>query len=283
VAVELHLKSFERREKLRYAQIMVDERTHVALARSLGVSEKSGVDPQLFETLEQTRKAGFDAIGAALAHELNQPLAALSLYLQSLRKRCERDPNADAMVLELADKASREAQRAGEIVRRMRRLSLKAEPERQPVDLNALAAECAEAALPPVGRKPELRRLLDPALPPVLADPVQIRQVVVNLLRNAAEATTRTPRPRIEVVTQARPGSVRLVVADNGPGIGPGMAEKLFRAFETSKSGGMGLGLAISRMIAQNHGGDLVLDSQEAGEGARFELRLPVQPANPRT
>ncbi len=237
---------------------------------------------QIFETLERSRKAGFDAMGAALAHELNQPLAALTLYLQSLSKRIEKESNADPMLRELAGKASREAQRAGDIVRRMRRLSLRAEPELQSIDLNALARECAEAALSGSIRRADLRQRFDPALPPVLADPVQIRQVVLNLLRNAAEATTRVATPVIELSTQARRDSVRLSVADNGPGISANMAAKLFRAFETSKSDGMGLGLAISRMIAQNHGGDLVLEPAEENQGARFELRLPVQPTHPK-
>ncbi len=237
---------------------------------------------QSFETLERSRKAGFDAMGAALAHELNQPLAALTLYLQSLSRRLDREPSADPMLRELAGKASNEAQRAGDIVRRMRRLSLRAEPERQVIDLNALARECAETGLAAALRRAELRLQFDPDLPPVLADPVQIRQVVLNLLRNAAEATNRVNTPVIEVSTQGRRDSVRLSVADNGPGIGANMAAKLFRAFETSKADGMGLGLAISRMIAQNHGGDLVLEQAGDCQGAKFELRLPVQPTHPR-
>ncbi len=257
-------------------------------SRDGGLPDGSGVvltqsGRQIFETLERSRKAGFDAMGAALAHELNQPLAALTLYLQSLSKRLDKDPAADPMLRELAGKASNEAQRAGDIVRRMRRLSLRAEPELQAIDLNALARECAETALSATGRPAELRQRFDPALPPVLADPVQIRQVVLNLLRNAAEATARVATPVIELETQARRDSVRLAVADNGPGIGANMAAKLFRAFETSKSDGMGLGLAISRMIAQNHGGDLVLEPAGDSQGARFELRLPVQPMHPRS
>ena len=165
----------------------------------------------------------------------------------------------------------------------MRRLSLRAEPELQPIDLNALVRECVDAALPPSRRRGELRQDLDGDLPLVLADAVQIRQVILNLLRNAAEATNRVARPLIVMSTHARRDSVRLVVSDNGPGIGPNMADKLFRAFETSKSDGMGLGLAISRMIAQNHGGELALETREAGHGATFELRLPVQPMDPRT
>jgi two-component system sensor kinase FixL len=245
-----------------------------------GVQTQSG--RQIFETLERSRKAGFDAMGAALAHELNQPLAALTLYLQSLSRRLERDPSADPMLREFAGKASSEAQRAGEIVRRMRRLSLRAEPELQAIDLNALARECTEAALAASTRHADIRQQLDPDLPPVLADPVQIRQVILNLLRNAAEATARVRAPVIELSTEGRRDSVRLSVADNGPGIGAHMAAKLFRAFETSKPDGMGLGLAISRMIAQNHGGDLVLERAEERPGARFELRLPVRPMHPR-
>lgn len=261
---------------------MSDELREGRPPEEIGVTQ-SQTGRQLLETLERSRKAGFDAMGAALAHELNQPLAALTLYLQALGKRFRRDPPSDPMLMELADKATREAQRAGEIVRRMRRLSLRAEPELQPIDLNALVRECVEAALPAAGRRGELRQDLDGELPLILADAVQIRQVILNLLRNAAEATSRVARPVIVMSTHARRDSVRLVVSDNGPGIGPNMADKLFRAFETSKSDGMGLGLAISRMIAQNHGGDLALETREGSHGATFELRLPVQPMNPRS
>lgn len=239
---------------------------------------RSSAGRVLHEALERSSKAGFDAMSAALAHELNQPLAALTLYLQSLRRHCARNADEDPLVIEYVDKASREAERAGDIVRRMRRLSLRAEPERQIIDLNALAMECAEAAMDAVERRIEFSRMLDPNLPKVLADPVQIRQVVVNLVRNAAEAVGPRPEARIVLATEARNSIVRLTVSDNGPGISDAMAGRLFRAFETSKSEGMGLGLAISRMIAQNHGGELALEPGGEGGGACFELRLPIRP-----
>lgn len=233
------------------------------------------VDGGPLEILERTRRAGVDAMGAALAHELNQPLAALTLYLQSLRKQVARS-GGEPEVAELADKASREAERAVDIVRRMRRLSLRIEPERGPVDLNALAEECIEMALTGPGLRIELKRRFQTDLPPVSADAVQVRQVMVNLLRNAAEATERRTHPQIAVATEARQGFAVFTVADNGPGISDKMADRLFRAYETTKPDGLGLGLAISRMIAQNHRGDLVVEPGEIG-GACFGLRLPMQ------
>jgi two-component system, LuxR family, sensor kinase FixL len=105
---------------------------------------------------------------------------------------------------------------------------------------------------------------------------VQIRQVIVNLLRNASEACAGVKAPEITVSTSEARGSVLLSVGDNGPGIDPKIADRLFRAFETSKTNGQGIGLAISRMIAQNHGGDLFLDTKAPRGGAVFCLRLPT-------
>jgi two-component system, LuxR family, sensor kinase FixL len=227
------------------------------------------------DTAEETRAAGMDAMGAALAHELNQPLTALMLYLQSL-KRIERGSGSlDSR--ELLDKALNEAERATDIVRRMRRLSLRPEPDRRPVDLNVLCRDVIDLALLGVPRRPRLRTSLAPDLPIVQADPVQLRQVIVNLLRNAAEAAAGSKSPAVFLSTAVHDSAVQLTVADNGPGVDPQIASKLFRAFETSKSNGQGLGLAISRMIAQNHGGDVVMKSAAGEQGAVFALLLPLK------
>jgi two-component system, LuxR family, sensor kinase FixL len=234
-------------------------------------------DKRLLAAFEETRVAGVDAMGAALAHELNQPLAALMLYLQSLQRACARDASVAPLLIELVGKGLREAERAGEIVRRMRRFSARGEPERLLSDMNALANDSIELGMLGAPKKTQLKRQLDTALPVVACDAVQIRQVMVNLIKNAVEATSRRPKPQITVATEIRDGFAQLSVADNGPGVDPRIQDRLFRAFQTSKPQGMGLGLAISRMIAQNHGGDLVLVPGEIGGGACFGLRLPLK------
>jgi two-component system, LuxR family, sensor kinase FixL len=227
------------------------------------------------DVAEERRAAGMDAMGAALAHELNQPLTALMIYLQSLKRIGQGNGSADSR--DLLDKALNEAERATDIVRRMRRLSLRPEPDRRTVDLNALCRDVIDLALLGVPRRPRIRTSLSPDLPVIQADPVQLRQVIVNLLRNAAEAAAGSRSPAVFLSTAIHDGAVQLTVADNGPGVEPRIASKLFRAFETSKANGQGLGLAISRMIAQNHGGDVVMKSAAGEQGAVFALILPLQ------
>jgi two-component system, LuxR family, sensor kinase FixL len=227
---------------------------------------------RVFDVADRTRAAGMDAIGATLSHELNQPLTALLLYLQSLQ-RLGGTPQSG----ELLTKALKEAERASDIVRRMRRLSLKAEPDRQPVSMNDLCREVIDLALVSASRRPRIDFSLAPDLPAISGDPVQLRQIIVNLLRNAAEAAGKTPRPAIFLSTAVHDGMVQLTVADNGPGVDPVIAGRLFKAFETNKPSGQGLGLAISRMIAQNHLGDVVMKSAPGEKGAVFALRLPLK------
>jgi two-component system, LuxR family, sensor kinase FixL len=215
-----------------------------------------------------------DAIGAALAHELNQPLTALMLYLQSLQKH---GSDIGATSRETIDKALAEAGRATDIVRRMRRLSISSVPERRPLDLNQLCRDMIETALVDMPRSPAIRHSLAPDLPMIQGDPVQLRQIVVNLLRNAADAVANVRSPSIFLSTAVNGGVVQLTVADNGPGVDPRLAGRLFRAFETSKPNGQGLGLAISRLIAQNHGGDVVMKSTVGDAGAVFALVLPLK------
>jgi two-component system, LuxR family, sensor kinase FixL len=235
------------------------------------------VGPRLIKALEQTKASGIDAMGSALAHELNQPLAALTIYLQSLRRQCAKLPDTAPIVIEMVEKSLREAERAGEIVRRMRRFSARSEPDRKPMDMNSMAEESLELSLLGTSKAIQIERDFETNSPLIMCDAVQIRQIMVNLLKNAVEATSRKPLPRIFVTTSVSDGFAHFRVSDNGPGITPSMAGRLFKAFETSKPQGMGLGLAISKMIAQNHHGDLVLDTGGSGSGACFGLKLPTR------
>jgi two-component system, LuxR family, sensor kinase FixL len=244
------------------------------LSRHEDLAKSASEDERAFTVSDEKLAAGMDAIGAALAHELNQPLTALTLYLQTLKRVAGGEFSDPAR--ELVEKSLVEAERATDIVRRMRRLSVRSEPERRSVDLNELARGVMDLAMVNLPRRPRVRNSLAPDLPKVSGDSVQLQQIIVNLLRNAAEAAAVSRSPAVFLSTAVHEGMVLLTVADNGPGVSPAIAPRLFRAFETSKPNGQGLGLAISRMIAQNHGGDVVLKSAAGESGAVFALKLPL-------
>jgi two-component system sensor kinase FixL len=225
------------------------------------------------------RVSAIDEMGAALAHELNQPLTAIMLYLQAgtrtLRKG--RDARTDAALVSVMEKAVHEAERAGAIISRMRQFVEKREPNRRRVDLNAVIDEAVELTLFGLRDKVKVVRAYSDPLPPAFVEPVQIQQIVVNLLRNASEALRDRADGEVRIETTALADGPAVIVSDNGPGIKPEAMPDLFKAFATSKKTGMGLGLSISRTIAQSHGGDLVVDPGGNGRGARFTLTL--QPA----
>jgi two-component system, LuxR family, sensor kinase FixL len=240
-------------------------------------AEKRQFDCRVIEALGRSRVSGADAVGAALAHELNQPLAALTIYLQSVQRQFEKKPELfDEIALTMLKKAIGEAERITEIVRRMRRFSALSEPERAPIHLNVLADESIELSLVGLQRVLFFKRDYTDELPVVTGDPVQVRQILVNLVCNAVDAVASESSPIITVGTRRQDGFVHFSISDNGSGIEARVAENLFKAFETSKPHGMGLGLAISRMIAQDHGGDLLLKPRGVNKGACFELKLPI-------
>lgn len=230
------------------------------------------------DLVHMARVSAMDEMGAALAHELNQPLTAVMLYLQAI-KRANDNHLDDGMLPGTAglifEKALREAERAGNIIQRMRHFVEKREPKRRTLDLNSLVDDAVELTL--LGSPPGTRvaRTLAPDLPDVAVDPVQIQQVLVNLLRNAIDAVRASTAPEVNVATRLNGRMVELTVSDNGPGIAADTLPNLFTAFSSSKGDGLGLGLAISRTIAQTHGGDLTVDPGGLGRGACFTLHLP--------
>jgi two-component system, LuxR family, sensor kinase FixL len=231
------------------------------------------------DLLRMARVSAMDEMGAALAHELNQPLTALMLYLQAVERSCAMQAAGTALpqsALSILERAVREAERAGSIVQRMRQFVEKHDPVRRLVALNPLVDDAVDLTL--LGSRPgtSIARTLADDLPPVLVDPVQIQQVVVNLTRNALEAVKDYSAADVRVATMRADDKVVLSIQDNGPGIDPVAVPDLFRAFSSPKGTGMGLGLAISRTIAQNHGGDLVVEPGGNGRGACFKLQLPI-------
>nr|WP_256515666.1 PAS domain-containing sensor histidine kinase [Alsobacter ponti] len=229
------------------------------------------------------RVSAMDEMGAALAHELNQPLTAIMLYLQAATRTLARAQENQVVpgdsFRQVLDKAVHEAERAGNIISRMRHFVEKRDPHRRAVDLNAVVDEAVELTLLGQRLPPRIERDYGENLPSAVVDPVQIQQIVVNLLRNAFEAVRDRPGPTVTIRTARVRDMLTVTVSDNGPGLNPGVVPTLFKAFSTSKRTGMGLGLSISRTIAQNHAGDLTVEPGGNGRGASFTLHLPVTSA----
>lgn len=232
------------------------------------------------DLIRVTRVSALDEMGSALAHELNQPLTAIMLYLQALEREVQRiqidQSRLEPRASELLGKASREAHRAGSIIQRVRQLVEKRAPERKRANLNTVVDEALELAMLGRQRSIHLRRHGSTQMPSVLIDTVQIQQIVLNLTRNAIEACQRQDRPTVTVTTWSEGEIVCFSVADNGPGIPADRMRSLFSAFRSEAGTGMGIGLTISRAIAQNHLGELLVDPGGDGRGACFTVRLPA-------
>jgi len=247
------------------------------------ITERKAADARL-RTLqnELTHVARLNEMGqfsAALAHELNQPLAAITNYL-NVAKRLFGAPESLEKARDAVAKAAQQALRAGQIIRRMRDFVEKRDTKRTVEDINKIAEDAIALGL--IGAHVaniKLTTAFAKRPPPVEVDRVQIQQVMVNLLRNASEAMASSPRRELTVTTAAVDGeAVEVTIADTGPGIPDHVAKRLFEPFVTTKSGGMGIGLAISQNIVEAHGGRLVMTPNEGG-GTVFRFRLPAGPA----
>ena len=215
-------------------------------------------------------------MASTLAHELNQPLAAVSLYLETIRDMLEAEQGEPfATFRRVMDEAAQETLRAGHIVRRLRDFVARGEVEKSLHDLAQVIGDAGQLAL--VGaRERGVRSFFDfdPAATPVLVDRVQIQQVLVNLMRNAIEAMADTPIRDLRIATRLRgDGLIEVTVEDSGPGIAEDIGEQLFTAFVSTKADGMGLGLSICRTIIEAHGGRIWVEAPERG-GARFHFTL---------
>lgn len=211
-----------------------------------------------------------------MAHELNQPLTAIANYLEASRDLLD-DPDAErlAMVHEAVTESAREALRAGSIVRRLREFVARGEVQERAERLPELIEDASRLAL--VGARERGVRFfqeLDPNCAVVMVDRVQIQQVLVNLLRNAIEALAGAPVRDILLSTAPEGDTmVRVSISDTGPGLDEAVADRLFAAFTTTKSDGMGLGLSICRTIVEAHGGRIWHEPRPEG-GATFHFTL---------
>ena len=229
------------------------------------------------ELVHISRLTAMGEMASALAHELNQPLSAIANYMKGSRRLLEhRADEESGIVREAMDKAAEQSLRAGQIIRRLRDFVARGESERRVESIKKLVEEASALAL--VGVKEHGVRVkfnFTMLQDLVLADKVQIQQVILNLIRNAIEAMHDSERRELLVSAEAAAGGMlEISVADTGPGIAPEILSQLFQPFVTTKRHGMGVGLSISRTIIEAHGGQITAEPKPGGGTIfRFTLR----------
>jgi two-component system sensor kinase FixL len=228
------------------------------------------------ELVHISRLTAMGEMASTLAHEINQPLSAIANYLKGSRRLIESNAeDAPRKIRDAIDKAAEQALRAGQIIRRLREFVARGESERGVENLVKLIEEAGALAM--VGAKERdirVRFHFDPRVELVLADRVQVQQVILNLIRNAIDAMEQAPRRELEISTELTDGAmVTVSFADTGPGIAPEIVPQLFQPFITTKRTGMGVGLSISRTIIEAHGGRIWVEARPGG-GAVFRFTM---------
>ena len=260
-----------------------EERKYVVLIRDLtnqrAAEKEVREQRELLAHVDRLNTLG--EMAAGIAHEINQPLTAISMYAKSCVRLLQKSPQLSTQqVDEVLEKLSAQAHRAGAVIERMQQLTRRRESEREEVDCAILIDE--------VSRLAEVEsRLLDFAivthieeeLPAVKCDPIQIQQVMLNLLRNGMEAmrcepNTQHKQIRLEAHKFGRHG-IEIAIVDSGGGISDELAGQLYQPFTSTKKSGMGLGLSISRSIIAAHGGELKFANNDEG-GTTFSFVLPL-------
>lgn len=247
--------------------------------RDLTEREESAARLEEIQT-ELARLARLNEMGemaSTLAHELNQPLSAIANYVHGSAKISQKWEGEEAERLRDAlREAGQQSLRAGQIIRHLREFVTKGETEKSPQNLRSLIEEASALAL--VGsREKGVRTVFD--FPSggdlVFVDRIQMQQVLTNLMRNAVEAMRAAPRKELHVRIQASAGFIEVMVDDSGPGISDEIGSQLFKPFNSTKAGGMGVGLSISKRIVEAHGGQMTALRSPLG-GARFVFTLPA-------
>lgn len=229
------------------------------------------------ELLHVARLGTMGEMSAALAHELNQPLAAIANYLKGSRRLLQdsTDKSADRIRTAL-DKAADQALRAGEVIQRLRQFVSRGETEKTNERLDRIVDDAVSLALVVAkDREVKVSLDLDPAAERVLVDRVQIQQLLLNLIRNALEAMEHQDVRELQISSsRGADGMIEMTVADNGPGIDPQLMDRLFLPFMTTKTAGMGVGLSLCRTIVTAHGGSIRAEPRD-GAGTAFRFTIP--------
>jgi two-component system sensor kinase FixL len=255
-----------------------DERIFTGFIRDL--SERQQAQRRLQDLQSElghvSRVSAMGTLAAALAHELNQPLSAISTYMEASRDLLDQEitPETKEMLKEAFDETAAQAIRAGQIVRRLRDFIARGEAERRVESLYKLVIEANALALAGGGdRGVDVLLDIDPAGDAVLVDRIQVQQVFLNLVRNAIEAMEGCPVRKLEIRSLREGDCVRVTVADSGPGLDPDISARLFEPFQSTKDAGMGLGLSICRTMIEAQGGRIWAEPSPLG-GTAFHFTL---------
>lgn len=233
------------------------------------------------EVIRASRLTVMGEMAAALAHELNQPLSAIANYTAACKRLLQRNQPEDREdILNALDQIQGQSLRAGEVIRRMRSFVRTKEPERATVKVSELVAEILPLAqLDAKANNIELNISIADQLAAISADNVQLQQVLLNLIRNGIDAMSATPpeNRKLHVKVDSRDDdTIVFRIFDRGSGVTPEVEAKLFHPFFTTKTEGMGMGLAICQTIVQAHGGELRHEPNPEG-GAEFYFTIPTQ------
>ena len=270
-------------------QVLLLTLTLTALLLGAVVAESSAILHRLrerdAELARATRFAVAGELTSALAHELNQPITALVSYLRASDILASRHADADPQLRATLEKSVNEAMRASDVLRKLRDFYRGGTVKRELVDFAALSTRVAAAFEENLRQaKATLVSTIDSSVPLLEGDATQLEIVLHNLIANAIDAVSRAPasQRRIELHATRSEDDLILRVEDSGPGIAAEVSREIFEPFVTTRAGGMGLGLAISRTLAQARGGELSFGRSSTLGGACFKLRLPIEaPAEP--
>jgi len=246
---------------------------------AMDITERRRAEEVKRNLAHMSRLAVLGELTALLAHEVNQPLAAILSNADAANILLRSDqPPLDEIREIIADIRTSDL-RADEVIRRVRALMRKREIELRPIDLDHTVSDVLRfVAGDAMQRRVRIRREAPPRrLPPVLGDNIHLQQVLLNLIVNAMDAMADTPEAAREICVETREvgGAVEVAVRDSGPGIPPDKIGSLFESFVTTKKDGMGLGLSVARAIIESHGGRIWAED-DAGSGATFRFSLRV-------
>jgi PAS domain S-box-containing protein len=228
-------------------------------------------------------------MASSVAHELNQPLTAINNYCSGMISRIKSQNLSEEDLLNALEKTAHQAQRAGQIIHRIRSFVKRSEPNRTPSDIATMVAEAVElAGIEMRKRQVRLNQVVASRMPSLDVDPILIEQVLVNLLRNAAESIDLAQRPmthrdvELKVLPRTEQGQsvIEFSVTDTGRGLPPEVMDHLFEAFFSTKSEGMGIGLNLCRSIVESHQGRMKAENIYNGaaiSGCRFSFWIPVR------
>jgi two-component system sensor kinase FixL len=232
------------------------------------------------EFLHVSRLSDMGQMGSTLAHELNQPLAAINNYVHASRRLLAGDSAARDRVPAVLEKVAEQSSRASAIIRRLRDFVSKGQTDHRPEILTEVIEEANALVMTGLPRNDvRVRFDFDTRVHAALIDRIQIQQVLVNLMRNAMEAMAESERRELTITTvRSEDAFVEIRIADTGPGLAAEVAERLFKPFVTTKSNGMGVGLSICQSIVEAHGG-MIGAGPVPGGGTIFRFTVPVAPA----